>query len=106
MVAFLLLLLSAFIRHRKFVQVSKLALNRFEIFVRTIDDKTSLFYCKSNDSILAIKKQIHSRIKIPVDDQRLYYAGKALEVHRTLTFYGVGKRSTLNLVLNLRGGKM
>ena len=78
--------------------------SEMQIFVKTLTGKTISMDCTIDTKIEEIKKSIQEQEGVPVDQQRLIFAGKQLEDPDTIGFNNIQSGSTLHLVLRLRGG--
>jgi len=77
----------------------------YPIFTKTLTGKTITIYVEHDDSIEYFKNFITLQEGIPVELQRIIFAGIQLENRKTFADYNIQKLSTLHLILRLRGGK-
>jgi hypothetical protein len=76
----------------------------FKIEVRTMTGRTIEIYISSRTTVDELYDLITDKDGIPAEQQRLIFAGKQLESFRFAGDYGIKDKSTISLVLRLRGG--
>ena len=74
------------------------------IYAKTLTGKVIVLNCLLSSSVYDLKLKIYGQEGIPTDQQRLIFAGKQLEEDRSLREYHIFNKSTVHLVLRLRGG--
>ena len=79
-------------------------LNQTIFFVKTLTGKTIIFFAALSITVENLKDLIYEKEGIPPDQQKLIFAGRHLEYYKKLKDYGIKFKSTIHLVLRLRGG--
>jgi hypothetical protein len=74
------------------------------VFVHTLTGKRLSLVVHPTETIEGVMNKILEQEAIPLDQQRLIFAGKQLDRERALDDYDVRDGSVLHLVLRLRGG--
>jgi len=75
-----------------------------QIFVKKLTGKIETFNVNQSDTVKDIKEKIQEKDGVSMNKQRLIFAGKQLEDHRTMEQYNIKKESTVHLMLRLDGG--
>ena len=74
------------------------------VCIQTLIGKVFQIQIDHTDTVSNLMCKIRDHEGIPVDQQRLVFAGKTLEGHRKLLDYSVQRACTIHLILRLRGG--
>jgi hypothetical protein len=93
-----------FIRLIRRAQLAKDPALAIPLFVKTLTGQTLTINLGLFESIRQFKSLIEAETNIPVDQQRLIYAGRQFEDDMVLNNYPICRESTVHLVLRLRGG--
>ncbi|NXT33038.1 OASL2 protein, partial [Pelecanoides urinatrix] len=75
-----------------------------EVFVKDDKNRTTTYTVHPTNTVRQLKEQIQTRQGPPADQQRLTYGSRELEDRHTLAHYNVQPRTTIFMLLRLRGG--
>ena len=86
------------------VQSSDVSVRSFDIYIKTLTGKTWTVEVSEGDTAGDVKEKIEDIEGIPLNQQRLIFAGKQLEDNRTFSDYNIRNNSTIHMVMRLSGG--
>ena len=75
-----------------------------QIFLKTLTGSTATLDINLNATVDEVAQLIEDRYNYPKDQQRLVFAGRQMELGRTLKDYNIHAESTIHMILRLRGG--
>ena len=76
--------------------------NGFQIFVKSMDGSTYDVTIGASNTVDQLKSFLAQQ-GLPVDQQRLVFAGRQIEDGRTMSDYNIIEGSTVHMILKLRG---
>jgi len=76
------------------------------ISVKTLEGKSATLETNRSALVAQLKEQLHDRLGVPPNEQRLIFAGKQLEDDRALFDYKIEEKATLHLVRRLHRGNI
>lgn len=95
---------NSILRREDSIQLSNLIEYNIQCCVKKLTGDAIKIEIGSEASIHQLKMKIGEKEGTPEDQQRLIYAGKQLEDGMNLSDYGIMDKSTIHLILKLRGG--
>jgi len=75
-----------------------------QIFVKTLTGSTVTLDINLNSTVDEVAQLIEDKCNYPKDQQRLVFAGRQMELGRTLKDYNIRAEGTIHMILRLRGG--
>lgn len=92
------------IKNESIIDLAVKMLGGLQIFIKLLNGKTITLNIEATDTIGRIKEMIQSKEGIPIELQRIIFAGRDLQNERTLDYYNFQKSSTIHLIIMARGG--
>jgi len=75
----------------------------FMIYIKKLSGEIIILEVSCDNTVEQVKGKVQVRDGLPIDEQRLIFAGKQLEDGRRLSFYNIQKEDTIHLVERLSG---